>query len=69
MTNLNKQTQKSKVRIEKITEGLKCLENKNFDRITDTEKFYEVFYKTLKRDVTDITHNEIEATIQAFSTY
>lgn len=65
----NKQNQKSKVRIEKITEGLKCLENKNFDRIIDIEKFYEVFYKTLKRNVPDITHNEIEATIQAFSTY
>lgn len=67
MCHNNQQNQKKQIRIEKISEGLQYLENKNFDNSGDTEKYYEVFYKTLKNNINDITHDEIDKIINTFS--
>lgn len=67
MCHNKQQNQKKQIRIEKISEGLQYLENKHFDNSGDTEKYYEVFYKTLKNNINDITHDEIDKIINTFS--
>lgn len=67
MSHNKQQNQKKQIRIEKISEGLQFLENKNFNISGDTEKYYEVFYKMLNNNINDITHDEIDKIINTFS--